>query len=144
MNLSSIFDKKKVGLKCIQPLEPWHSSHFITKLDVRKKAMTHRYFIMQLCSTNNQAFVRPIFSSNLKKRTLPWVLRHIPSKTNLFLLRICLKTHGKVRFLELELNQWFFTTIDCKNIGKCVRSRRLEIHNLYNKKILKMGSYIIK
>ena len=45
-----------------------------------------------------------INSSNLKKRTLLWVLRHIPSKTNLFLLRICLKTHGKVRFLELELN----------------------------------------
>ena len=59
-------------------------------------------------STSNNSyldpFARPIFISNLKKRALPWVLRHIASKTNLFLLRICLKTQGKVRFLELELN----------------------------------------
>ena len=35
---------------------------------------------------------------------MPWVLTDILSKTNLFLLGIYLKTHGKVRFLELELN----------------------------------------
>ena len=46
---------------------------------------------------------RPISSSNSKKQTLPWVLTDIPSKTNLFLLRISVKTHGKVRFFGIRV-----------------------------------------
>ena len=44
------------------------------------------------------------FSSNLKKRALPWFLTHILWKNNLVLPKKGVKRLGRARFLRLELN----------------------------------------
>ena len=44
------------------------------------------------------------FSSNLKKRALPWLLTPFLGKNNFIFPRTGVKSQGKARFLRLELN----------------------------------------
>ena len=62
--------------------------------------------------------------------------RHILSKNKLVLLGICLKTHGKVRFLRLELDigRAIFSKYECLvlcqfDTSSCMYLRKLSIMN---------------